>query len=62
MTLPKLGELFEVVSDASLLIAGAVLLQGGKPIAFDSKKFSPAEKNYTTGEQELATLAHAMRT
>ena len=63
LTLPKLGEPFEVVSDAPLLGAGAVLLQGGKPIAFESKKFSPAERNYsTTGEQELAAAVHAMRT
>jgi hypothetical protein len=62
LTLPKLGEPFEVVSDASLLEAGAVLLQGGKPIAFESKKFSPVERNYTTSEQELAAIVHAMRT
>jgi hypothetical protein len=62
LTLPKLGEPFEVVSDASLLEAGAVLLQGGKPIAFESKKFSPAERNYTTGEHELAVVVHVMRT
>ena len=43
LTLPKTGEPFEVVSDASLL-------QRGKPIAFESKKFSPAKRNYITGE------------
>ena len=62
LTLPKLGESFEVVSDVSLLGAGVILLQGGKPIAFDSKKFSPHERNYITGEQEVAVVVHAMRT
>jgi hypothetical protein len=62
LILPKLGEPFEVVTDVSLLESGAVLLQGSKPIAFESKKFSPAEENYTTGEQELAAVVHAMRT
>jgi hypothetical protein len=62
LTLPKLGKPFEVVIDASLLEVRAVLLQGGKPITFESKKFSPAERNYTTGEQEIAAVMHAMRT
>ena len=51
----------ELVSDASLQGTGAVLLQGGRPIAFHSKKFTPAEKNYTTGEQELLGVIHALR-
>ena len=62
LTLLKLGEPFEVVSDASLLGPGVVLLQRGKPIAFESKKYSPAERNYATGEQELAAVVHTMRT
>ena len=62
LTLSKLGEPFEVVSDASLLRAWTILLQGGKPIAFKNKKFSPTERNYTTGEQELATVVYAMQT
>jgi hypothetical protein len=31
------------------------------PLLFESKKFSPAERNYTTGEQELAAIVYAMR-
>ena len=50
---PDLSKPFEVVSDASLLGTGAVLLQDGKPIAYSSSKFIPAERNFTTGEQEL---------
>ena len=42
---PDFSKPFEVVSDASLLGTGAVLLHDGKPIAFSSSKFIPAERN-----------------
>ncbi|GIL78503.1 hypothetical protein Vretimale_6069 [Volvox reticuliferus] len=51
----------ELISDASLQGSGAVLVQNGRPIAFTSKKFSPAERGYTTGEQELLAIIHALR-
>ena len=53
---------FEVVADASVHGIGAVLLQGGKPVAYESRKFIPAEYNYGTGEQELLATVHALRT
>ena len=51
----------ELLTDASLHGSGAVLLQNGRPVAFASKKFSSAERNYTTGEQELLAVVHALR-
>lgn len=55
-----------VTTDASGSALGAVLEQNfdGKwhPIAFESRKLSPAEKNYPTHEQELLAIVHALRT
>ena len=58
---PDFTKPFEVVSDASLLGTGAVLLQEGKPIAYSSSKFILAERNYTTGEQELLGVFKALK-
>jgi hypothetical protein len=57
----KVEEPFVVVSDASLTGVGAVLLQDNQLVAFESRKFSPAERNYTTSEQELLAMVHALR-
>ncbi|GIL91531.1 hypothetical protein Vretifemale_19138 [Volvox reticuliferus] len=51
----------EVFTDASLYGSGAVLLQEGRPITFTSKKFTGAETRYTTGEQELLAVLHALK-
>jgi hypothetical protein len=36
-------------------------MQDGKVCAYNSKKFTPAEKNYTTTEQELLGVLHALQ-
>ena len=51
---------FTIVSDASIIGTGAVLLQEGQPIAYCSKKLSKAERNYFTTEQELLGVIHAL--
>ncbi len=61
LRLPDFSLPFEVITDASLLGTGGVLQQDGHPIAFTSKKYLPAERNYTTTEQELLGVVHALK-
>ena len=62
LVLPDPSKPYEVVCDASGFGIGAVLLQDGRPVCFDSRKLSSAEKNYSATEQELLAVVHAMRT
>ncbi len=36
-------------------------MQGGRPLAYESASFAPAEQNYTIGEQELLAVVFALR-
>jgi hypothetical protein len=61
LRLPDPDEPYTVVSDASSIRLGVVLVQGDQPITFESRKLNDAEKNYTTGEQELLDVVYALR-
>ena len=48
-------------TDASAKAMGAVLVQDGRPVAFESKKLNRAQQNYSAYERELFAIIHALR-
>ena len=61
LKMPELGKEFEVVTDASDYALGAVLIQDGRPVAYESRKLIPAEINYSATEKEMLASIHALK-
>ncbi|CAI7885742.1 unnamed protein product [Closterium sp. NIES-53] len=55
---------FELVNNASDIVVGAVLLQdfgnGLQPIAYESRKLHPPERNYPIHDCEMRAIVHAL--
>jgi len=65
LILPDFSKTFYVMTDASDLATGAVLMQdqgkGLQPIAFESQKLQGTEHRYPPHELELLAIIHALR-
>lgn len=65
LLLPDPTKPFTVTTDASDIAIGAVLSQnqgkGEQPVAYESRKLSPAEQNYPVHEKELLAIVHAIK-
>ena len=58
---PDEAKPYQVITDASDYGLGAILLQEGRPVAFESRKLNSAELNYTVTEKEMLAVVHALR-
>ena len=60
LALPDHTKHFDVVVDASGFGLGAVLMQDGKPVAYEGRKLNDAESRYTVTEQECLAVVHSL--
>ena len=58
LKLPDDNSRFTVVCDACKYGIGAVLLQKGRPVAFEGRKLTPTEQTWGTVEQEMLSVVH----
>ena len=61
LAIPQFDKPFDVITDASEFACGAVLIQEGRPVAYMSKKFTPAERNYPTHDRECLGIVSAYK-
>ncbi len=62
LKLPDFDKDFEIHSDAFNFAIGGVLMQDGRPVAFESKKLSDTERRWPTHEKEMSAVIHCFKT
>jgi len=61
LKLPNFDKDFEIHSDASNFAIGGVIVQDGRPMAFESKKLSETERRWPTHEKEMWAVIHCLK-
>jgi len=62
LKLPDFDKDFEIHSDASDFAIGGILVQEGRPVAFESKKLSETEQRWPTHKKEMWAVMHCLKT
>jgi hypothetical protein len=62
LKLPDFDKDFEIYSDASDFVIEGVLVQEGRPVAFENKKLSETERKWPAHEKEMWAIIHCLKT
>jgi hypothetical protein len=62
LKLPDFDKDFEIHSDASDFAIERVLMQKGRPMAFENKKLSETKQRWSTHEEEMWAVIHCFKT
>jgi len=62
LKLPDFDKDFEIHSDASDFAIGGVIVQDGRPVAFESKKLSETERRWPTHEKDMWAVIYCLKT
>jgi hypothetical protein len=62
LKLPDFDKDFEIHFDASNFAIRRVLMQDGRPVAFESKKLCETERRWPTHEKEMWAMIHCLKT
>jgi hypothetical protein len=62
LAMPDFSKPFSVECDASQYALGGILLQEGRPVAYESRVLSSAEQNYDTRDRECLAVVHCYQT
>lgn len=61
LTLPNFEAPFDVWTNASDYAISGVLMQQGRPIAFENRKLSDTERRYSMHEKGMTAMVHCLR-